>query len=139
MLRSEDRNDFVIVLKMTVNGVAIATVISNAVSSVLLLFKLTRSEKWIHLNMKELRFHGACLGKILRIGLPAGIQSAVFNFANVVIQSAINSLGTVVIAASSAAYNIEILVYYVFNSFSQACTTFVGQNYGAGQIGRCKF
>lgn len=54
------------------------------------------------------------------------------------IQSAINSLGTVVIAASSAAYNIEILVYYVFNSFSQACTTFVGQNYGAGQIKRCK-
>lgn len=54
------------------------------------------------------------------------------------IQSAINSLGTVVIAASSAAYNIEILVYYVFNSFSQACTTFVGQNYGAGQLKRCK-
>lgn len=52
--------------------------------------------------------------------------------------SAINSLGTVVIAASSAAFNIEILVYYVFNSFSQACTTFVGQNYGAGQIKRCR-
>lgn len=76
---------FVIFFRMTVNGVAIATVISN-----------------------------------------------------VVIQSAINSLGTVVIAASSAAFNIEILVYYVFNSFSQACTTFVGQNYGAGQIKRCK-
>ena len=94
--------------------------------------------KWIHLNIKSLKIDRKCLLKILGIGFPAGIQSAVFNLANVVIQSAINSLGTVVIAASSAAYNIEILVYYVFNSFSQACTTFVGQNYGAGQIKRCK-
>ncbi len=90
------------------------------------------------MNIKSLRIDRKCLLKILGIGFPAGIQSAVFNLANVVIQSAINSLGTVVIAASSAAYNIEILVYYVFNSFSQACTTFVGQNYGAGQIKRCK-
>lgn len=129
---------FVICLKMTVNGVAIATVISNIFSSAILFIKLTKTDKWIHLNMKNLRIDRACLLKILGIGLPAGIQSAVFNLANVVIQSAINSLGTVVIAASSAAFNIEILVYYVFNSFSQACTTFVGQNYGAGQIRRCK-
>ena len=129
---------FVICLKMTVNGVAIATVISNVVSSVILFVKLTRTDKWIHLDIKNLRIDRKCLLKILGIGFPAGIQSAVFNLANVVIQSAINSLGTVVIAASSAAYNIEILVYYVFNSFSQACTTFVGQNYGAGQIKRCK-
>lgn len=79
-----------------------------------------------------------CLAQILRIGLPAGIQNAVFSCANVVIQSAINSLGTVVIAASSAALNIELLVNYVFNSFSQACTTFVGQNYGAGEVKRCR-
>lgn len=129
---------FVVVFKMTVNGVAIATVISNLVSSVILFIRLLHTDKWIRLNVKMLRIHGSCLGKILRIGLPAGIQSAVFNIANVVIQSAINSLGTVVIAASSAAYNIEILVYYIFNSFSQACTTFVGQNYGAGQIKRCR-
>ena len=129
---------FVICLKMTVNGVAIATVISNIFSSTILFVKLTKTDKWIHLNIKNLRIDRKCLLKILGIGFPAGIQSAVFNLANVVIQSAINSLGTVVIAASSAAYNIEILVYYVFNSFSQACTTFVGQNYGAGQIRRCK-
>ena len=129
---------FVICLKMTVNGVAIATVISNVVSSAILLINLTKTDKWIHLNIKNLRINRKCLAEILRIGFPAGIQSAVFNLANVVIQSAINSLGTVVIAASSAAFNIEILVYYVFNSFSQACTTFVGQNYGAGQIKRCK-
>ncbi len=63
----------------------------------------------------------------MQIGLPAGIQSAVFAVANIVIQGAINSLGTVVIAASSAAFNIEIIAYNVMNSFSQACTTFVGQ------------
>ena len=129
---------FVIVFKMTVNGVAIATVLSNAVSSLILFVRLMRTEKWVKLHVSKLQIHGNCLIRILRIGLPAGIQSAVFNFANVVIQSAINSLGTVVIAASSAAYNIEILVYYIFNAFSQACTTFVGQNYGAGQIDRCK-
>ncbi len=129
---------FVICLKMTVNGVAVATVIANFVSSMLLFIKLTRTDKWIRLNVARLRLDIKCLGQILKIGLPAGIQSAVFNLANLVVQSAINSLGTIVIAASSAAFNIEILVYYVFNSFSQACTTFVGQNYGAGQIKRCR-
>lgn len=74
----------------------------------------------------------------MQIGLPAGIQSAVFAVANIVIQGAINSLGTVVIAASSAAFNIEIIAYNVMNSFSQACTTFVGQNFGANKLDRCK-
>ena len=129
---------FVILLGRSVDGVAIATVISNAVSAMILFFRLLRTDKWIRLQPAKLRISGECLGQILRIGLPAGIQSAVFNLANIVIQSAINSLGTLVIAASSAAYNIEILVYYMFNSFSQACTTFVGQNYGAGQIRRCR-
>ena len=129
---------FVIYLNMTVNGVAIATVMSNAVSSMILFIKLMKTDKWIHLDITKLRLNLSCLMKILKVGLPAGIQSAVFNFANIVIQSAINSLGTAVIAASSAALNIEMLVYYVFNSFSQACTTFVGQNYGAGKIKRCR-
>lgn len=70
--------------------------------------------------------------------MPAGIQSAVFAISNIVIQSAINSLGTVVMAASSAAFNIEVISYNVLNSFSQACTTFVGQNFGAGNLQRCK-
>ena len=92
----------------------------------------------IRLEPGELRIDGAILGRILRIGVPAGIQSAVFAAANIVIQSAINSLGTVVMAASSAAFNIEVMTYYVLNSFSQACTTFVGQNFGAGELKRCK-
>lgn len=129
---------FVIVLHMTVNGVAIATVISNVVSSVILFVMLRKSDKFIHVEVKDIKIHKDAFVRIMRIGLPAGIQSAVFAVANVVIQSAINSLGTAVIAASSAAYNIEIFAYDVLNSFSQACTTFVGQNYGAGEIGRCK-
>lgn len=129
---------FVAILHMTVNGVAIATVISNAVSSILLYRKLRQTTQGIHLEPKQLRIDRDMLKRILRIGLPAGIQSAVFALSNIVIQSAINSLGTVVMAASSAAYNIEIITYDILNSFSQACTTFVGQNFGAGELRRCK-
>lgn len=128
---------FVIVLKMNVNGVAIATVLSNAVSSVLLLRRLLHGDL-VRVELKQLRIDPAIFRKIMRIGLPAGIQSAIFSVSNIIIQSAINSLGTVVMAASSAAFNIEIIAYDVLNSFSQACTTFVGQNYGAGKIDRCK-
>lgn len=129
---------FVIIFKMTVNGVAIATVIANIISSAILFIKLVHKNKLIKFEFRKLQINKICLIKIVKIGLPAGVQSAVFNLANIVIQSAINSLGTIVIAASSAALNIEILVYYMLNSFSQACTTFVGQNYGARQINRCK-
>ena len=129
---------FVAVLRMTVNGVAIATVLSNAVSSLLLFRRLRATQQHIHVQWRSLRIDWETLGQIMRIGLPAGIQSAVFAVSNIVIQSAINSLGTVVMAASSAAFNIEVFAYDVLNSFSQACTTFVGQNYGAGQLGRCK-
>ena len=129
---------FVIALHMTVNGVATATVLSNAVSSALLFVRLQRSDKSIRLDCRELRIDRKSLQKILQIGFPAGIQSAVFSVSNIVIQSAINSLGTVVMAASSAAFNIEVVAYDVLNSFSQACTTFVGQNYGAGKLQRCR-
>ena len=129
---------FVAVLNMSVSGVAIATVISNAVSSVILFMKLRRTELDIHLDPKQLRIDMQILGRILRIGLPAGVQSSLFAVSNIVIQSAINSLGTVVMAASSAAFNIEIFTFDILDAFSQACTTFVGQNYGAGKIDRCK-
>lgn len=129
---------FVIVLKMSVNGVATATVIANVVSAGILYVKLVKSDKYIKVEFKKLRIDGKTFKRIMQIGLPAGIQSAVFAVANIVIQGAINSLGTTVIAASSAAFNIEIIAYNVMNSFSQACTTFVGQNFGANKIDRCK-
>lgn len=129
---------FVIVLGMTVDGVATATVLSNIVSAVMMFILLCRSDAEIRIRRQEMRIDRGALGRIMRIGLPSGIQMAVFAVANVIIQAAINSLGTVVMAASSAALNIEIIAYYVLNSFSQACTTFVGQNNGAGNLARCK-
>ena len=129
---------FVAVLHMTVDGVAIATVTSNCVSSIFLFVYLLRSDSPVHVRIRKLKVDWMVLSRILRIGVPAGLQSAVFSFANIIIQSAVNSLGTVVMAASSAAFNIEIFAYYVLNSFSQACTTFVGQNNGAGNIRRCR-
>ena len=129
---------FVIVLNMTVNGVAIATVLANCLSAFILLNRLMKTDAPVHVILKSLRFDLKSFRSIMRIGLPTGIQTAVFSLSNIVIQSAINSLGSVVMAASSAAFNIEIMAYDVLNSFSQACTTFTGQNFGAGKLKRCK-
>lgn len=128
---------FVLGLGMDVDGVATATVLSNFVSSAILFADLMKTELVIRIDPRKLRIHGNMLGQILRIGVPAGIQGMIFSFANIIIQSAVNSLGTTVMAASSAAYNLEVFAYYIMNSFGQACTTFVGQNYGAGKGDRC--
>lgn len=129
---------FVIGMGMDVDGVASATVLSNLVSSVILFMALIKTKLMIRINPRKLRVHRDVLGQILRIGIPAGIQGMIFSFANIIIQSAVNSLGTTVMAASSAAYNLEVFAYYIMNSFGQACTTFVGQNYGAGKGDRCR-
>lgn len=129
---------FVAVLHMTVDGVATATVLANAVSAAILYYRLRRTDRVIRVSPRALRIDLKSMKRILRIGLPAGLQSAVFSVANIIIQGAINSLGTIVMAASGAAFNIEIITYNILNSFSQACTTFVGQNYGAADVGRCK-
>ena len=128
----------VILFHLGVAGVATATVIANIASSMILLYRLAHTDAAIRVDLRELGIDPLTLRQIMRIGLPAGVQSAVFAVANIIIQAAINSLGTVVMAASSAAFNIEIIAYYVLNSFSQACATFTGQNYGARQVGRCK-
>ena len=123
---------------MSVDGVALATVISNAVSAGILFVILLRSDGDIRIDPGKLRVNKKILMRILRIGIPAGIQGMIFSLANIIIQSAINSLGTTVISASAAAFNVEIVAYYVVNAFGQACTTFTGQNYGAGNTDRCK-
>ena len=127
---------FVYYAHMGVEGVAIATVVSNLTSSVLLLLKLLGHDSPIDLRAGVVSTK--VVNKILILGIPAGVQSGIFSVANVIIQTAINGLGPDVMAASSAAYNIEIFVYYILNSFAQTCTTFVGQNYGAGKIDRCR-
>lgn len=129
---------FVRVLGMSVDGVATATVISNLISSAMLFALLCRRRDMIRLQIRKLRIDRQILAAMVRIGLPAGLQGMVFSLSNLCIQSAINQLGADVMAASSAAFNIEIFAYYVINSFGQACTTFVGQNYGAGKIDRCR-
>lgn len=129
---------FVCIVRMSADGVATATVISNLVSSALLFLLLCRRKDCITVKLSKIRIHKDVLKKMIRIGLPAGLQSMVFSLSNMCIQSAVNSLGPDVMAASSAAFNIEILAYYLVNSFGQACTTFVGQNYGARNISRCR-
>lgn len=129
---------FVRVLGMTVDGVALATVLSNLISAVILFLLLLRSESRIRVTPSKLRFSRRAIRMMLKIGIPSGLQSTVFSLSNLVVQSAINSLGATVMAASSAAFNIEVIVFFVGNAFGQACTTFTGQNFGAGQIERCR-
>lgn len=129
---------FVIVLGMDVDGVAIATVLANCISSMLLLRYLRKEESVIHVDFKSLRIDKSILKNILEIGLPSGLQAMVFSISNLCVQSAVNSLGTDAMAGASAAFNIEILVYFLINAFTQTCVTFVGQNYGAGNYARCR-
>ena len=129
---------FVCVIGMTVDGVAAATALSQLLSAGMLVTALYRRRDAIRLEPKKLRIHRRLLAPIIRIGLPAGIQSMVFSLSNLCIQSAINQLGSDVMAASAAAFNIEILAYFLINSFGQACTTFVGQNCGAQDLARCR-
>ena len=129
---------FVIWCGMTVEGVALATVISNAVSGLLLFLVLLHSKSEIRVRFSEFRIDPRLLGSMLRIGMPAGLQGAVFSLSNILVQSAINSLGKDVMAGSAAAFNVEILAFFLINSFGQATTTFVGQNHGARQQERCR-
>ncbi len=128
---------FVIVIGMTVNGVALATVISNGISSMLLFAFLLKGKTPLTIEKQRFHIHAELLKEMLQIGLPAGLQGMVFSISNILIQSAVNSLGTDVVAGSSAAGNLEIIGYFVVNSFSQACTTIIGQNFGANQPERC--
>lgn len=128
---------FVVVLKRAADGVAIATVLANLISSAMLFVMLMREPGAIRVHPEELKIEPVLLKNILKIGIPSGLQSCVFSLSNICVQSAINSLGTIVIAASAAAFNIEIFSFFIINSFGQACTTFVGQNYGAGREDRC--
>lgn len=123
---------------MTVDGVAIATVVSNLISSIVLFIFLFKNKLLTFKALFDRPVQKELLGNILRIGIPSGIQSSVFSIANVVIQSGFNSLGTIVMASSSASINVEAIEYNIMSSFGQACTTFTGANYGAGKIERCK-
>ena len=123
---------------MNVEGVAIATVVSNAISSSILIYWLVKEEGAFHLEIKHLKLNLYIVMKVAKIGVPAGIQGMVFSFSNVIIQSALNKLGSTAVAGSAAALNYEYLAYFILSAFSQAAVTFISQNYGAGKIDRCK-
>lgn len=121
----------VIVFDMSVAGVAIATVLSQVISAVLVIRCLTLREDCCHLKLKDIRIHKDKLVGMIRVGLPAGIQGSLFSLSNVIIQSSVNSFGSVVVAGNSAAANIEGFVYTAMHAVYQACITFVSQNLGA--------
>ena len=127
----------VLVFDFGLAGVVWATVLAFAVNSLILLALLCRTTDRIRLERHHMRFSREELHHIIHIGLPAGIQGMVFALSNVLIQSALNSLGTEAMAASAAAFIIEGNIYCFVNGFSQATTTFVGQNYGARRLSRC--
>ncbi|MDE5696144.1 MAG: MATE family efflux transporter, partial [Lachnospiraceae bacterium] len=127
---------FVIACHMGVAGVALATVISQTISALLVVRCLVKEQGGIHLELKELAITKEKLGKIMQIGLPAGFQGTVFSLSNVVIQSAVNSFGNIAVAGNSAAANIEGFVYMAMNAFYQATISFTSQNYGAKEYKR---
>ena len=129
---------FVIVFHMGVAGVAVATVISQCVSAVMIVVCLMRSETVYQLCLKELRIYKDKLIEITKVGLPAGIQGAVFNVSNVLIQSSVNSFGSLVVAGNTAATNLEGFVYTSMNAIYQASLSFTSQNIGAGKMERIK-
>ena len=124
---------FVIVFEMNVAGVAIATVISQTISALLVILCLIREKGTIHFDVKHLYIDKNILVKILRIGLPAGFQGTLFSLSNVFIQSSVNSFGDITITGNSSAINIEGFVYVAMNAFHQAVISFVSQNIGAGK------
>ena len=129
---------FVIICHMSAGGVAIATVIANIVSALLLLRRLMTAGDETKVSLNKIRPDRMIASQMLKIGVPAGIQGMVFSLSNMCVQFAINSLGSDAMAASSAAFYIEIMAYFAINAFGQAATTFIGQNYGAGNIPRCR-
>ncbi len=129
---------FVILLRMSVAGVALATVIANAVSAALVFWFLTKEKGALKIEWTKLKIDKNILTEFARIGIPSGLQGAVFSASNIFVQSSLNSLGSNYMAGSSAALNFEFYVYHLMSGFSQATVTFTGQNYGAGNYRRCR-
>ena len=127
---------FVIVLGMNVEGVALATITAQGLSAVLVVLALMRRTDSCKLDLRKIRIYKPEFSRIVRIGLPAGIQGSLFSISNVIIQSSVNSFGEIVMSGNAAAGNIEGFVYVTMNAFHQTCVNFVGQNVGARQYKR---
>lgn len=129
---------FVAVFNMGVAGAAIATVISQVISAVMVIFRLCRSREVYALTFKYLKFHKDILAAMLKIGMPTGLQSVMYSLSNLIIQSTVNSFGTDTIAAWTIFGKIDGVIWVIIGSFGVAITTFVGQNFGAMKYDRIK-
>lgn len=124
---------FVAICGMNVDGVALATTISQGISAVLVVWALMHRTDACRFHPKKMHFYKAQLSKMMRLGIPAGIQSSMFSISNVIVQSSVNSFGDIVISGNAAASNIEGFAYATMNAFHQTALNFIGQNEGAGQ------
>lgn len=127
---------FVIVLKMSVDGVAYATIISEAISAILIVICLMRSDGYLNLSFRKLKIDGKKFIEMLKIGIPSGFTGIIFSVSNMLIQSSINSFGKLVMAANTAASNLEGFVYNAMNSIYQTALAFASQNMGAKKLDR---
>ncbi len=129
---------FVIVCKMSVSGVAIATVISNVFSAIMVVYFLMKEQGDVRLELSKLGINKKIFLDILQVGIPAGVQGIVFSISNVIIQKSINGFGSTVVSANAAAINFEYFAWFLMGAFTSAATTFSSQNYGAMKLDRCK-
>lgn len=129
---------FVVVMQIGVAGVALATIISQFISAALVIRCLIKEEGDYHLDIRAIRLYPDKVMRILRVGLPAGFQGAVFSISNVLIQSSVNSFGSIAVAGNTAAQNLEGFVYNAMNSFHQTALSFTSQNMGAKKMNRVK-
>ena len=129
---------FVVVFHMGVAGAAAATIISQALSAALVIWVLMRTRDMYRLELKKIRFDGRMFARIIRIGLPAGLQSIMYSLSNLMIQASVNALGTDTVAAWTAYSKIDSVYWMIINAFGIAATTFVGQNFGAGKKDRVR-
>ena len=127
---------FVILFKMDVAGVGLASAISAYISAVIVLLTLIKDDGMVNLDIRHLYIDMDALKEIMQVGVPAGVQSTIFSISNVAIQSSVNSFGRIVMAGNGAAGSIADFVYTVMNSFYQTCLTFTSQNIGAGKYKR---
>lgn len=123
---------------MSVAGVATATDIAYFFSAMAVVWFLRRDDSALRLNLRAIRLYPHEMKRILYVGVPAGLQGMVFSFSNIFVQSSINTYGSSAVAGASISQNFDSYCYFLLFSFSSACVTFVGQNYGAGKYDRCK-
>ena len=129
---------FVLVFKMGVEGVALATILSQCISAILIMLTLLRSNECIKLRLRKLRIHWQMLGKIIRVGIPAAIQMAITSFSNIFVQSYINYFGDNCMSGWTTYAKVDQLLFLPMQSIALASTTFVGQNLGCNQVQRAK-